>query len=268
MIGLLAACVSVGPPPDSGLAAGWPVPLLVSPAVTGVQWVDARSAEDYAAGHLPGAANVSPADFPPLDADGAWPEAQLSVIPPTFANRGVAADVPIVVYGDPLTAGADDGAIYWVLRYLGRTDVQILDGGVVSWLAAGGTLDADIPPPGDFVGAADPSLFATTPEVEAAVAAGTPTVVDVRTTSEFDSGHIPGAIHLPWDAVLEDGSYRSPEAVAGVLADLPEGPLVLSCSRGIRAGHAFFTLELMGRTGLSDYVASWEGWSAAGLPVE
>ena len=269
MILLLAGCVSVGPAPDSGLAARWPVPLLVSPAVEGVQWVDARSAEDYAAGHIPGAANVSPADFPPLDADGAWPAAQLAVIPPTFANRGVVADLPIVVYGDPLTAAADDGAIYWVLRYLGRTDVQILDAGIASWVAAGGMLDTATPAPGDFVGTPDPAVFATTPEVEQAVAAGTPAIVDVRTESEFDAGHIPGAVHLTWDDVLADGGvYRSPEAVAEVLAPLPDGPLIVSCTRGIRAGHAFFTLELMGRTGLSDYVGSWEAWSAAGLPVE
>ncbi len=47
--------------------------------------------------------------------------------------------------------------------------------------------------------------------------------VDVRSAAEFASGHIPGAVNIPM------------EQVESRTADLPPGPLVLTCESGKRA---------------------------------
>lgn len=80
------------------------------------------------------------------------------------------------------------------------------------------------------------------------------TVVDVRTTTEFRSGHIAGAINIPMDEIESR------------LADVPKGPVVLVCSSGRRAE---LTQEQIG--GQLDAVSCLEGgmeaWEKAGKPV-
>lgn len=65
--------------------------------------------------------------------------------------------------------------------------------------------------------------------------AGTaPFILDVRTVQEYEAGHIPGAVNIHFREVGER------------LAELPEGPVVLYCERGIRASIAARTLQEAG----------------------
>lgn len=95
--------------------------------------------------------------------------------------------------------------------------------------------------------------------------------VDVRSVSEWEAGHVPGAVHFEWDAVLDSGLLRSPDEIAELLADVgldePDEPVITYCAGGIRAGQTFFVLELMGFGAVQDYVGSWTAWSASGGAV-
>lgn len=53
------------------------------------------------------------------------------------------------------------------------------------------------------------------------------TVIDVRTPAEFDRGHIPGARLVPVQALEQN------------LDKIPDGPVLLVCRTGRRAGNAF-----------------------------
>jgi len=99
-----------------------------------LQLIDIRSPEDYAAGHIPGALSApygqwrGPADNPGKLADNAYFEQLLQKL-------GLTNQQPIVVY----SSGADEtdfGAaarVYWTLKYLGLTDLSILNGGLQQW---------------------------------------------------------------------------------------------------------------------------------------
>lgn len=99
-----------------------------------LQLIDIRSPEDYAAGHIPGALSApygqwrGPADNPGQLADNAYFEQLLQKL-------GLTNQQPIVVY----SSGADEtdfGAaarVYWTLKYLGLTDLSILNGGLQQW---------------------------------------------------------------------------------------------------------------------------------------
>ncbi len=64
-------------------------------------------------------------------------------------------------------------------------------------------------------------------------------LVDVRTKAEFDAGHIPGARHVPLDAI----GARASELVG-------EGkPVVVYCASGVRSAAAKRALK---RAGLTD----------------
>jgi rhodanese-related sulfurtransferase len=75
-------------------------------------------------------------------------------------------------------------------------------------------------------------------------------LVDVRTLEEFDAGHIPGAILLPYDEL----AAKFKEADKG-------HPIVVYCRSGHRSGIAKTTLLGMGYTNVSDFGAytKWTG---------
>ena len=84
-----------------------------------------------------------------------------------------------------------------------------------------------------------------------------PLIIDVRSQGEYDAGHVPGAKHIPFYAILTQRSEISPTR-----------PLVVYCAHGPRAGIAKLQLWTAG----FDHVRYLEGhmsaWKARGFPVE
>jgi rhodanese-related sulfurtransferase len=86
-----------------------------------------------------------------------------------------------------------------------------------------------------------------------------PLVVDVRSQGEYDQGHIPGAVHIPFYAI-DSGLQR--------LGHAKRDAVVLYCEHGPRAGIASMTLFLFGYKQFFSVEGHMKGWRAAGLPVE
>ncbi len=86
-----------------------------------------------------------------------------------------------------------------------------------------------------------------------------PVVLDVRSESEYESGHVPGAIHIPFQSV----AFRHEE----ISLD-KEQPIVVYCAHGPRAAWAGRALRNAGYINvvyLEGHMASWE---RDGLPQE
>jgi thiosulfate/3-mercaptopyruvate sulfurtransferase len=92
-------------------------------------------------------------------------------------------------------------------------------------------------------------------------------VLDVRTPLEFEGvagahcdprhGHIPGAVNLPLEQILECRSAAEVRAMVG----LPEGTeIVAYCHVGSRSGYAVQVLDAAGYRA-RNYVGSWHEWS-------
>src|SRR3954471_23934899 len=93
--------------------------------------IDLRPAEEFAAGHLPGAVHLDLFGISAVDTDEAPLKAFFWIIEHLFASRGVAADVPVVVYDD--RSGIRAARAFWFLEYFGHADVRLLDGGYTAW---------------------------------------------------------------------------------------------------------------------------------------
>ena len=93
-------------------------------------------------------------------------------------------------------------------------------------------------------------------------------VIDVREPSEFETGHIPGAINIP-RGVLEfqvDAHPAVANATDPALAHR-ERPLVLYCRTGGRAALAADNLQKLGFADVRSIAGGIEAWREAGLPV-
>jgi len=86
-----------------------------------------------------------------------------------------------------------------------------------------------------------------------------PLIVDVRSQGEYDLGHIPGAVHVPFYSV---GSGL--EALGASKKD----PVVLYCEHGPRSGIAGFSLRLSGYEQVYSLGGSMKAWRANDFPIE
>jgi rhodanese-related sulfurtransferase len=84
-------------------------------------------------------------------------------------------------------------------------------------------------------------------------------ILDVRSRREYDSGHVPGARHLPYWAVLTRASSL------GVSRDTP---LTVYCGHGPRAMIATCLLRLLGFRRVSLLPGHIHAWKKAGRPLE
>lgn len=82
-------------------------------------------------------------------------------------------------------------------------------------------------------------------------------LIDVRTTGEFESGHISGAYNVPLDTLGEHG-----REIASVTA-----PVVLVCQSGARAAKAEDQLRSAGMTNIRILEGGMNAWMGAGQVV-
>ncbi|MBW8814569.1 MAG: 3-mercaptopyruvate sulfurtransferase [Caulobacterales bacterium] len=229
--------------------------------------------DSYLAGHIPGAV------FFDINAI-ADPETDLPHMLPTpeaFAAAagalGLGRDATVVVYDAHGIYSAP--RVWWTLRVMGFPNVFVLDGGLKRWRAEGRPVATGETPPKPATVAAemDGALVADLAQVQAVLANGSAQVVDARSAGRFRgeapeprtslrSGHMPGALNLPFDAVLNpDGTLKSAEAlrVAFDHIDLAR-PIVTSCGSGVTASVLALALARLGRFDVVVYDGSWTEW--------
>jgi rhodanese-related sulfurtransferase len=86
-----------------------------------------------------------------------------------------------------------------------------------------------------------------------------PLIVDVRSQSEYDRDHIPGAIHIAF--------YRIGSGLREIGCSKKD-PIVLYCEHGPRAGIAGFRLFLSGYEKVYSLDGHMKGWRQARFPIE
>jgi rhodanese-related sulfurtransferase len=86
-----------------------------------------------------------------------------------------------------------------------------------------------------------------------------PEILDVRTDAEFKRGHIPGAVHIPYDEL---------DARLGELSASPSDPMVVYCGSSRRAWSGKQTLLQNGFGHVLHLKGGFLAWERAGNPIE
>jgi thiosulfate/3-mercaptopyruvate sulfurtransferase len=252
--------------------AGWLRDHLTDPQVRVVE-VDVSPA-NYRDWHIDGAvlwnvyADLKDGDYRTVDA---------AAVERLMARSGIDPDSTVVCYGyAPALA-------LWLMKLYGHRDVRILNCSRDAWRAEGypWSTEAATPARGGFrLADQDARLRADWTEVREAIGRPGSTLVDVRSTAEYQgerfwpsggmepggrAGHVPSAVHQPIDGLYrEDGSFRPAEELRVLFApDLLDGDeeLITYCTIGGRAATAWFVLtQLLGRDQVRVYDGSWAEW--------
>lgn len=104
----------------------------------------------------------------------------------------------------------------------------------------------------------------TPDQVQAELAAGNVTLVDVRDGPELASGAIPGAIHAS-RGMLE--FYADPSSPYHKAELNPDSRVILHCASGGRSALAVHTLRALGYKNVAHLDGGFKAWQSAGKPV-
>jgi thiosulfate/3-mercaptopyruvate sulfurtransferase len=235
----------------------------------------------YAAGHIPGARYADlnlDLSSPVTSASGRHPLPRPDVLADFFAAAGIGDQDQVVAYDD--ANGSFAARAWWLLSWLGKAPVAVLDGGFKAWVAAGGAVEVGEPasaaggakPP--FTVRLRPDSVLTSADVQRALEDPRRLLVDARAAERFAgtvepldrvAGHVPGAVNHPFTANLgQDGRF------------LPAGELrrrwltrlrgkeasdaILMCGSGVTACHNILAMTSAGLPGGKLYAGSWSEW--------
>jgi thiosulfate/3-mercaptopyruvate sulfurtransferase len=239
--------------------------------------------DEYRAGHIPGAR------FFDLDL-ASDPATTLPHMLPTEAafeacvgSLGIDNRTAVVVY-DGSDANLSAARVWWMFRAFGHEAVAVLDGGLGRWRAEGRPVEPGESGavPATFRARLDCSWVRELPEVRDSLAQGSAQVVDLRPAGRFSgaepeprpgvpSGHIPGALSLPYtELVRADGTSLSDEELrdrltrAGIRLDRP---VIALCGSGTSACNLLLALDRLGFRAHALYDGSWTEWAQSGMPV-
>ena len=207
-----------------------------------------------------------------------------------MSQSGISPATTVIIYGDNNNWFA--AWAIWQMKIYGHKDVRLMNGGRKKWLSEGRELTTDVAavkPEAYQAVAADYSIRAFLPEVQAASRERAASLVDVRSPGEYSGeilappglpetcqrgGHIPGARSIPWGkAVNDDGTFQSHdelERLYGAEGVDASRPVIAYCRIGERSSHTWFVLKyLLGFENVRNYDGSWTEWgNLVGAPVE
>lgn len=194
------------------------------------------------------------------------------------ALLGLTGGQKIVVYDHG--PGVFAARLWWMLGWIGISDVWLLDGGFATWSKSGkSTISGEEPvelPSSNLTSLKEVNdLIADADEILKSLGGGVLSIVDAREPPRFSgevepldakAGHIPGAINYHFALNLEDGKFRSraklKEAFEQVTAGRNPQNIIHSCGSGVTACHNLFAMEYSGIKGSRLYPGSWSEWIA------
>ena len=237
--------------------------------------------EVYRRAHIPGAVHVAPAALmrgePPAVGKLPRPDALERLL----RDIGLAPERQVVVCDDE--GGGWAGRFAWTLDMAGHADWLYLDGGLHAWAAAGLAF-SDVPAtpqPSDFRLSMQHRPLVQAEEVLRLLDDPNVVIWDCRSAEEYAgikvtarrNGHIPGAVHLDWLALMDRGRHlqlvedlRERLAAANITA---ARQVIVHCQTHHRSGLAYMAGRLLGLPDIRAYAGSWSEWgNLPDTPVE
>jgi thiosulfate/3-mercaptopyruvate sulfurtransferase len=221
--------------------------------------VDARPAADYMKTHINGAINIDASTLSnATPVEGTLkPVTELASI---FGKHGLSTSSKIVIY---CKTGINAGRVYWILKYLGASDVSMLDGQMDAWFGARKPITKN------------PKKLAAatfTPAVNAAIKAdkayvksklSTAVLIDTRKKEEYAAGKIGTAINIPSDDMISGSKLKTAAELTKLFASVPKDKeVIVYCKTGVSAGLTYFVLKsVLNYPKVRLYEGAWVDWS-------
>jgi len=248
-----------------------------------------RGRGEYLEAHIPGAV------YAHLEQDlsgqilpgktGRHPLPSLEAVVETFSNWGISDGVQVVAYDDWAGGSAAVAPrLWWMLRWLGHSQVAVLDGGWVLWKREKrpSQSGAETRLRREFIPVPRPELIVAGEDVERLRLDPNYMLLDSRSPDRFRgenetfdpvAGHIPCAVNAPYmDNLGSDGRFLPRDSIQArfhqIFGNIPAERAVFYCGSGVTAAANLLALAHAGMGEGRLYVGSWSEWiTDPGRPV-
>ena len=230
--------------------------------------VDTRAR--YGAKHIPGAIFFDIEEI----SDQTSPLPHMLPPPDVFSRSlsalGIGDHMEIILYEQEGVFSAPRA--WWMLTTCGAQRVYLLDGGLRAWSEAGLPTDTGfvVRAPAVFHVKQNQNAVKDFLQMQQLIAAHAQ-VLDARSAGRFagsapeprpgiSSGHMPGAVSLPFTELVEDVRLKSAEELRRIFAAKGvdrELPIITTCGSGVTAAVIALGLEIAGAKQVSLYDGSW-----------
>jgi thiosulfate/3-mercaptopyruvate sulfurtransferase len=261
--------------------------LLNSRSDKNVIILDASNEKDYLEQHLERAIYIDlNAQLSAIKEDaangGRHPLPSFSNFIQIIGQLGITSQSHVVIYDRHNGANAA-ARLWWMLRAIGHSKVQVINGGYQEAVNCGyPTEKGKVNPP-------NTEVYTTTlknwklptvliKEIDSLIKTDDSVIIDVRDSYRYrgDSepidlvaGHIPTAINIPYSENLdEDGLFLSEEELKEKYQSFITKDTVVYCGSGVTACHTLLAIEYAGLTMPNLYVGSWSEWSRNKREIE
>lgn len=199
---------------------------------------------------------------------------------------GIDNDTWVVVYDNSDMGMFSAQRVWWTFRVYGHDKVSILNGGLPKWKEAGLPTESGVTKvkKTTFKATYKPEMVKTFEEVERNIKEKTFQLLDARPPGRFngsapepradiESGHIPGAVNVPFGMILDPASktVKNVEALRKTFdtkgVDLSK-PVVVSCGSGMTATGLYLAALLCGKTDVQVYDGAWTEWYFRSKPEQ
>jgi rhodanese-related sulfurtransferase len=203
--------------------------------------IDVRSEEEYEIGHIAGSISV--------------PGGQAV----QRADDFIAVRNAGIVFVSERSARAVMAA-YWYAR-MGFRHVSVLQGGIQSWTESGRPLARGVQrkEPLGYGEAKNSARFRSPAEMQSAPGDSVVTILDVGSSSEYKTAHVPNAKWVSRGSLEETLPHRIPAA---------DSPLLVTCPDGRQSVFASRALASIGYTNIAVLDGGVRAWQAAGYGTE
>jgi thiosulfate/3-mercaptopyruvate sulfurtransferase len=228
--------------------------------------VDVRRLVGYREGHIPGA------------------------LPLPFANmiriRGLAFDVPSqadvermlsergIGVGDIIVAydnfyGKQAARFIYTLEIYGHRRLGLLETTYGQYVRSGGRVErgGDVRrPPSIYVADPQEEKFLDKKGVMRLLEAGSHTFIDARAEADYEMGHIPGALNIPWTEIIGEAGILRPrdhlERIFNAKGLSRDRPIITYCDEGTSSALLTYALRYLGHRDVTNYYLSYGEWGS------
>jgi thiosulfate/3-mercaptopyruvate sulfurtransferase len=193
----------------------------------------------------------------------------------SMSDLGVSSAAHLIVYEQQPVFSAPRA--WWTLRTFGAERVSVLDGGLPAWIAFGGPTESGPVhrPAAHFTASFDSVAVKDLAGIKDLLAHHGQ-VIDARSAARFNgtapeprpglrSGHMPGAVSLPFGELVQDGRLRPRGELRAAFEqrglDL-NLPVTTTCGSGVTAAVLALALEMAGADDISLYDGSWAEYAS------
>ncbi len=200
-----------------------------------------------------------------------------------FGRVGLKPDMPVVVYsGKGVYSGWGDGLEQTMMAYtlarFGHNNVYVLNGGLDQWKAEGWPVTKEYPriEESDFPVAVRTEYFLEHEQFRQIKDQPDVLLIDNRSAGYYvgegiwtKQGHIPGAVNLPWNKVMERRNpflFKPDDKIRKIVQRLgatPDKTIILYCATGRESTSTFLLFKwYLNYPNVLNYEGSFTEWCA------